>query len=249
MNRASWWGGGLGNCDQATVQNCVVTGNFGGENGGGIGGTTPATIRGCTITGNTTDNDGGGIWCGVGTHSLENSIVYGNTASGNGNQLAVTGGTVTMSYSDVPSATNDIYGTINYGPGNLTTAPGFQPAPSGTWSTSPSYDPATDQTTLTDALATLTPGDLVNLLLEPAPDYYRAYLIAANSETTVTVCGNANWVQSGDAYRVLGYHLQEGSPCINAGDPNYTPGPTETDIDGDARMLRDRIDIGADEVP
>jgi hypothetical protein len=249
MNRASYFGGGLGNCVQAILQNCVVTGNFGGAGGGGLGGTTPATIRGCTITGNRTDGNGGGIWFTVQTHSVRNSIIYGNAAGGNGNQLAVTGGTVAMSYSDVPNGTNDIYGTINYEPGNLTGAPGFQPEPSGTWSTSPWYDPVADQTTLTDASASLTPGALVNLLLEPAPDYYRACLIAANSETTITVWGNANGVESGDSYRVIEYHLQEGSPCINAADPNYTPGPTETDIDGGARKLRDRVDIGADEVP
>jgi parallel beta-helix repeat protein len=43
-------------------------------------------------------------------------------------------------------------------------------------------------------------------------------------------------------------HLQHGSPCINAGNPNYVPGPYETDIDGDPRIIGLRIDMGADEV-
>lgn len=43
-------------------------------------------------------------------------------------------------------------------------------------------------------------------------------------------------------------HLQRGSPCINAGNPNYVPGPYETDIDGDPRVIGLRIDMGADEV-
>ncbi len=43
------------------------------------------------------------------------------------------------------------------------------------------------------------------------------------------------------------FHLQEGSPCINAGDPNYTAGPGETDIDGQPRVMDMRIDMGADE--
>ena len=43
-----------------------------------------------------------------------------------------------------------------------------------------------------------------------------------------------------------GYHLLEGSPCINAGDPagDYTG---QTDIDGETRVIDGRVDIGADE--
>jgi hypothetical protein len=44
------------------------------------------------------------------------------------------------------------------------------------------------------------------------------------------------------------YHLQLNSPCINTGDPNYTPCPQERDIDGQNRVMGNRIDMGADEV-
>ena len=44
------------------------------------------------------------------------------------------------------------------------------------------------------------------------------------------------------------YHLLSHSPCINAGDPNFTPAQGATDIDGQARVMAGRIDIGADEV-
>jgi len=42
-------------------------------------------------------------------------------------------------------------------------------------------------------------------------------------------------------------HLRPNSPCINAGDPNgdYSG---QTDIDGQPRVMGDRVDIGADEV-
>jgi len=43
------------------------------------------------------------------------------------------------------------------------------------------------------------------------------------------------------------YHIQETSPCVDAGDPNYAAGPNETDIDGQPRIDVDRVDIGADE--
>jgi hypothetical protein len=41
------------------------------------------------------------------------------------------------------------------------------------------------------------------------------------------------------------YHLLPGSPCIDAGDPNYVPGPNETDLDGKPRVIGGRIDMGA----
>ena len=42
-------------------------------------------------------------------------------------------------------------------------------------------------------------------------------------------------------------HLKEGSPAIDRGDPLFVPAGGETDIDGDARILGGRVDIGADE--
>jgi probable HAF family extracellular repeat protein/parallel beta-helix repeat protein len=41
------------------------------------------------------------------------------------------------------------------------------------------------------------------------------------------------------------YHLLPGSPCINAGDPDYVAGPNETDLDGLPRVIGGRIDMGA----
>lgn len=49
---------------------------------------------------------------------------------------------------------------------------------------------------------------------------------------------NGVWVR-GD------YHLPGDSRCINAGDPNYIPEPNETDLNGNPRIVNDRIDMGA----
>ena len=45
------------------------------------------------------------------------------------------------------------------------------------------------------------------------------------------------------------YHLLPGSPCIDAGDPNYVAEPNETDLDGKPRIINGRIDMGAYEAP
>ena len=41
------------------------------------------------------------------------------------------------------------------------------------------------------------------------------------------------------------YHLLRSSLCINAGDPNYAAEPNETDLDGNPRVLYNRVDMGA----
>jgi hypothetical protein len=43
------------------------------------------------------------------------------------------------------------------------------------------------------------------------------------------------------------YHLMPGSPCINAGDPAFSPSQGAVDLDGDPRVLGGRVDIGPDE--
>ncbi len=45
------------------------------------------------------------------------------------------------------------------------------------------------------------------------------------------------------------YHLLEGSPCANAGNPDFEPAPDETDIDGEDRVQQCRVDMGPDESP
>ena len=44
------------------------------------------------------------------------------------------------------------------------------------------------------------------------------------------------------------YHITAGSPCHDAGDPNYVPYPWQRDIDGEFAVMGARVDIGADEI-
>jgi predicted outer membrane repeat protein len=41
------------------------------------------------------------------------------------------------------------------------------------------------------------------------------------------------------------FRLTSLSPCIDAGDPNYAPGPDKKDFDGNRRIVSDRVDMGA----
>ncbi len=64
-----------------------------------------------------------------------------------------------------------------------------------------------------------------------------------------TGTGNIN----ADPLFAFEHHLSAGSPCIDAGDPNYAPPAGETDIDGEPRRIDGdgdgvaRVDMGADE--
>lgn len=43
------------------------------------------------------------------------------------------------------------------------------------------------------------------------------------------------------------FHILATSAAVDAGDPNYSPGPDEVDMDSEARIVGNRIDIGSDE--
>lgn len=58
---------------------------------------------------------------------------------------------------------------------------------------------------------------------------------------------NGSFTETGD-YIPGDWHLQKASPCINTGNPAYVAVSGETDIDGEARVMNGRIEIGVDEV-
>jgi hypothetical protein len=59
--------------------------------------------------------------------------------------------------------------------------------------------------------------------------------------------GNLNTDPLFSNYYTGDYHLRPGSPCINAGDPEHIAAGGETDLDGEARIIGGRVDMGADE--
>ena len=119
---------------------------------------------------------------------------------------------------------------------------------SGALTEDSTYDPATLQTTLTDAAASFTPGILVGR------DVYGHYIVA-NTETTITTLGDMTaFMESGDNYAVLDYHLSLASPAIDAGTTTNTPAgdadletrPFDVPSHG-AEGTGTEYDIGADE--
>ena len=119
---ANGYGGAVFNSTgTATLTGCVLAGN--GAAGGGAcennAGAT-LTLTGCTLTGNTAQ-PGGGVY-NVGTVTLTDDILYGDT----GGEIARFGGTLTATYCDVQQASGVFAGT-----GNLNADPLFVSAPAG----------------------------------------------------------------------------------------------------------------------
>jgi hypothetical protein len=67
----------------------------------------------------------------------------------------------------------------------------------------------------------------------------------------LNINGDASAVKANPLFVNAGgsdFHLQTSSPGINAGDPGFSAGSGEVDIDGQARVQNSRVEIGADEV-
>ena len=119
------------------------------------------------------------------------------------------------------------------------TDPLFVAWPTGTWTTSGTYDAAAGESTFYDAAATWPVNGLVGRFLEP--DTANAVpvraLIVANTATTITALGDvATYGVVGDPYEITDYHLSAASPCIDTGDPTFVPGVGETDLDDCLRV-------------
>ncbi len=93
-----------------SIVNCIIAENIGDTDGGGLrvsGGCAPELIH-STLTGNIAYSDnfpnqghGGGIRVNSSTLQIVNSIVWGNSARFAGNEIYVSSGEVTASYSDI----------------------------------------------------------------------------------------------------------------------------------------------------
>jgi len=118
----------------------------------------------------------------------------------------------------------------------------------GAWTTPPVYSNMTVHTTLTDAGAGFTPGAMVGRLLNADTSQRQQALIVANTATTIEVVGNATGgIAAGDAYKVIDYHLRDGSQALDRG---LVTGAPTVDFEGDPRPGGDGlVDIGADEAP
>jgi hypothetical protein len=177
-----------------------------------------AQVSQCILTGNSAWL-GGGIYCGASTASLTSCVIAANTTiatSGSGNSYGGGAGIAFVAGTVTVTNCTIASNTSVHSRGGLYT---FQAA---------------------------------------APVTVRSCIVWGNAGTQIDGAGltvTYSDVQGGyaggtnlniDPGLTADYHLTGTSPCVNTGDPAYTP-VGELDIDSQLRVIKDRVDIGADE--
>lgn len=133
-------GGGIYNEGSSpTLINCKITFNTATEFGGGLytansGSTNSSPIlTNCTIAGNSSLNYGGGIYSenenGSSPITINNSIIWGNVTSSDGNQFNINSGSITLNYCCYSNGAKDIRSGVVFNLSNvITTNPQFADA-------------------------------------------------------------------------------------------------------------------------
>ncbi len=85
-NNATRWGGGFCLRGDSEAVNCLAYNNTADGGAGVYLYLSDAILANCTITGNTATSEAGGVGCNNGTQNLNNSILWGNSAS-TGNEI------------------------------------------------------------------------------------------------------------------------------------------------------------------
>ncbi len=235
-NRANSHGGAMFNDfgSHPTVTGCMFRGNTSGRLGAGMHNesNSNAAITTCAFLGNMAEYYGGGIHNVNSSPAVTSCLFSGNTA--------YWGGGVSNVDSD-PTIANCTFGrnvayTVGSGLYNCNGSPIVSnclfrdegPTEIGNFGTSV---PAIGFSDVQGGLPVGALDDGGNFNLDPM------FLRPPNPGP------DGYWNGVNDDYGDL--RLQAGSPCINAGDPAFVPQAGETDLEGHARVLCGRVDIGA----
>ncbi|MDO8629886.1 MAG: right-handed parallel beta-helix repeat-containing protein, partial [Phycisphaerales bacterium] len=254
-NTANYGGGMCNNDSNTTVTNCTFSGNSGGNGGGMYNKRSNPMVTNCTFSGNTA-GDGGGMYNYSGSPTVTDCAFSGNTALYDG------GGTYNISSSPALSGCTFSGNTGRYGGGgvyNRSSAPTVTNCTFSGNTAGYGGGMANGASTLTVTNCFLwgdTPDEIANIgeLIISFSDVQGGLPVGAadgggNSNVDPMFVRPPNpgpdgtWNGVDDDYGDL--RLRAGSPCIDAGDPAFVAQPGETDLDGHARVLCGRVDMGA----
>ncbi|MFC1807174.1 right-handed parallel beta-helix repeat-containing protein [Candidatus Omnitrophota bacterium] len=221
-----WWPNGPFSYNLVAGNYAELSGGVSGYGGGFFftagGPSASPVLNNNTIIRNTANVEGGGIVAGSSAFiAVKNNLIWNNIVP---NNKQIAGGFSTVSYSDIEMQSGTFAGTENINSDPVFTG---NPLSSGQWSSAPTYNTNTYQTTLTDSSSPWAAAVLADLTINPNTGQPLLCVIADNTADTVVVWGDiTNIVSSGDSYEIFDYHLKDNtSPCFNTGDP-------DTDGDG-----------------
>ncbi len=212
-----------------TVTNCSFIGNMGG---GIINSLNNTTVTNCTFRGNAATS-GGGINNGYGSPTITNCAFSGNTSTRGGGMY---------NYRSNATVSNCVFGGNQAGEGGGMYNSGSSPTVANCvlWGDTPpetaniaAPHPSVPAIRFSDVQGGLPVGAVDgggNIDLDP--------IFARPPDPGP----DGMWDGVDDDYGDL--RLQAGSPCIEAGDPAFVAQPGETDLEGHARVLCGRVDMG-----
>jgi hypothetical protein len=220
------------------IKNCLITGNTAAgadHHGGGIcfWNGSDGLVLNCLVTANSADHRGGGLYAYWSDPTYINCTVIGN--------YALEGGGICSFRESNPLVINCIVRDNRSPDGDqlalINTSrvwAGTQIPTSMTVSYSNIQGGSAEATV--DPLCTLTWGD-GNI------DGLAGFL-----DPGVWIDPNTPLVPEDDYFVAGNYHIAPASPCYQAGDSNSLPAESITDLDGEPRVLDNRVEMGSDEV-
>lgn len=246
------------------IENLLVAGNLARLDGGGLSlqGAEALNPTGwmvnCTIAHNATASPsaahgGGGLHLsssgpGPVTWNVWNCILNSNASAGVLQQVRVDGAGLCarVGFSDWEGGLGAVAlfrgAALEDCGANLAGPAKFIPGGAGHWTESPLSLAADSITAFTDGAASWAPGELAGRFLQPSDEESMLFLIASNSETTVTVYGSITNAGAGAGYAIRSFELQPECDCVDSGSANQAP---PADIQGIPRPVGSGYDRGA----
>jgi predicted outer membrane repeat protein len=227
-----------------TITDCTISSNFSAPGGGGIFGThTFLSVANSTISGNSTPRSGGGISVSGGL-VIENSTISGNSAgtSGGGIYGGATVKNSTISGNSAGTSGGGIYGGATVE--NSTISGNSGTSGGGIYNTSSLIV----RNTILNAGASgenifNDGGTVTSLGYNLSSDDAAGYLTGPGDQINTDPLLGPLQNNGGPTFT---HALLPGSPAIDAGDPNFTPPPSNDQRDCHFdRVFNGRIDIGS----
>ncbi len=243
------------------INNCIFEDNI-AHSGGAVYCSTGALVSNCSFIKNTAIKDGGAVGTGAIGVSLHNCLFVANRAGFGGAVLSFAENTEISNCTivdNIAEREGDAIYISSFGKITITNSvirnnDIFLHTLGGWWIDIPPMEPMS----LDDSW----------IILAPTPPILSISYTDIDADS-IDPCDVATWgpgnididpcfVNPGywdtngtpddmndDSYMLGDYRLLPDSVCIDAGDPNFIPEPSETDLAGNPRVINSRIDMGA----